>query len=218
MAGQIDLSRDATTGLWTLAPKAGRNWGSPVTPESLRREAVAQTLNYRRLNWIGSGQAFEITFDVINVRGEDNVDGLMQAFVADVSNVREFIFQWPQRIGETATGTDGGLIAARSIAGDTEVVFNSVVPPPSVGRLLNFGDYDVRYNKLHVVEAAPVGPQTANYRVRINPPLYRQVNVPDVIHAHQPRTRALFLTKPALPTEDSVVFRTTLTVREQPPA
>ena len=215
MAGMIDISRDATTGLWTLAPKADRNWGSPVIPESLRREAVGQTLNYRRLSWIGSGQAFEVTFDVVNIRGEDNIDGLMQAFVADVSNVREFIFQWPQRIN--GTGTDGGLIAARSIAGDNEVVFNAVVPPPSVGRLLNFGDYAVRYNKMHIVEEAPVGPQTANYRVRINPPLYRQVNIPDRINAHQPRTRALLLVKPSLPTASGVEFRATLTVREQPP-
>ena len=66
MAGMISLTRDSITRKWTLTPAPGRNYGSPVVPESIRREATAQTRNFRRLPWVGLAQVFEVTLSITN--------------------------------------------------------------------------------------------------------------------------------------------------------
>ena len=214
MAGQIDLSRDATTGLWTLKPKPGRNYGSPVVPESVRREAFAEVGNFHRYPWVGAGQVWQVTIEVINVRGEDNIDGLFQAFIADVSTVREFIFEWPQRIGGTGTDGSAGSVAVDAETNDNELTFTADVPPPSVGRLINFGNEP---SKIYSVQYAPIGDQTNSYIVGINPSLIEDISMGTRINAFKPQTRAVLLNKPQLPTNESIVFATTLNIREQPP-
>lgn len=212
MAGMLSVTRDAASGIWTLAPAAGRDWVSPVIPESIRREGKVETLNLRRHGWRGQAQAWEVTVSIINVRNEDNIDGLFGAMVTDVSDIKPFIFQWPQV--QEGTGTDGGALAAAGVVGDNEMTFASVVPPPSVGRLVNFAPL----GKLYQVQYAPTGDQAANYTVGIEPRLTHAVRSTQLIRALQPKTMAYFLEKPTLPTNRSIVFETTFTVREQPPA
>ena len=203
---QLEITR-SNAGVWSIAPRTGRNWSSPVVPRSI--EPVYGDIG-ADLDFAGArsaSQRFEIDVNVHNTRNIGNMAGLLRAFITRVSTVDRFLFAWPQPMGNDVV-TAAPRLSANAAAGAFEVRCSASTPPP-VGNLIQFETN----GKLHLVEYAPVGRQTAAWTLGVYPRLPKAAASGArlvVVPVGYARLAAL----PEQVWRDSIVLSARLTVRE----
>ena len=202
---------------WSVAPRPGRNWRTPVKVDSIRRvygggDDVGADFEAA----YASKHRFQATVNVINVRGFSGMDGLLQAMFDEVSTKEPFTFRWPQHMGTEHSGA-ALEVAVDGKVGDVEVQVKATRSqprnPPVAGGLIQFGVHNGR-RQLHRVGLVPTGQQTARFRVGVYPALTEAVPADTGIIVDTVAGQARFQTRPSLTINNGVVAEAVLVARE----
>ena len=201
-SSQLVVTR-AANATWTLRPREGRAYKTPVSYESLRRVYGAESVNFTYAGKFGGAQRFQVSVDVINARGLSGMDGALQAMIDEVDVVQRFLFAWPQPLNANVasnqtTGATAGAVgdASMQLAAGAEMAQGRMVQFEANGKLHRVVNYasSTRLMRFFPALTKAVAPGTT---VLVNPVGY-----------------ARFASKPTIILNRGIVLESTLVVRE----
>ena len=206
-SSQLEIER-AGDGVWTIQPRTGRNWTTPVSVESIQTDYGSNTLALDYSGKTGASQRFQFTASIWNARGLSDMDGLLQAMFDEVRVDKRFKTAWPQPLGPASATAARTSANAAAGAGSVRMRAGDAV---KVGRLVQFE----ANGKLHRVVSAPTGRQTAVWTMGVFPALTKAVASGSAL-VTAPVGWVRFTGQPLLTTTGSIVLEATVTMREAP--
>ena len=205
-SGMLIVER-AANGTWSVKPRTGRAYGTPVQFESIRRSYGGELLSNDFSGRFGESQRFQTSVRVVNTRGLSNMDGALQAMVDEVGIVNRFVFEWPQPLTDATVPTAARLSANAAVgANSVRMRAGDAVP---VGRLVQFESG----GKLHRVVSAPEGRQTAVWSMGIFPSLTKAAAGGTTVELTA-ESMVRLQAPPQLVVNRGIVLETTFVVRE----
>ena len=209
--GQLLVER-SSGGTWSLRPRDGRNWSSPVSgPESIRTIYGGVSLDHDFGGAAGASHRFRTTVNVFNISGFSGMDGRLMAMVNDVDILERFLFRWPQPLGTDYDAASEPRLSANAAVGDNTLRLRAS-EAPAAGRLIQLE----ANGQVHQVTSAPDGRQTAAYSVVVNPAVTKAASAGGAVTVKETEGYARFVARPVPVTSNSQVFRAALVVQEAP--
>lgn len=204
-AAHLSLTR-SSSGVWTMAPIAGRNYESPVTVEPVQTEygAVLRNLDFAGVK--GASQRFRATVSIYNFNGTDGMDGRLQALFDETGVSGSFMFQWPMPLGAFPSASEAVATGAASGAAGSKTLNATFSEAPKVGALIRVGHAN-SVVKLYRVAAV------AGRRISLASPLIAAESA-GVATGTNVVTKARFVEKPLLTTTRSQTLAATIVVQE----
>ena len=203
-SGQLVIAR-SNAGVWSIRPRTGRSYSSPVAATSIRKVYGTYDINNDFIGKFGTSQRFQQTVNIFNVRGLSGMDGLLQAMIDEVDVLGRFSWRWAQMLG---TDSDDATLSANADEGAVSVTC-AAGTPIKPGRLIQFEDN----GKLHRVSFSPATTQQAAYTMGIFPALTKDAASGDTVKTDVD-SLCRFAEPPSPTTSRSIILSATLVIRE----
>lgn len=204
---QLIVTR-SQAGVWSIRPRSGRNYRTPVVPKSYRPVYGSNTLDLEFSGYRSASQRYQVTLGVINARGMDEMDGHLTSLVDECDTLKRFIIRWPQ-LANTSNGVATATVNTLANIGAGSLMFRSGTTAPRVGRLIQFE----QYGKLYRVQFAPSGAQSAAYSVGVYPNLIKAVPANATVN-NDVDGYVRLVQSPAITMSNGILYEMTMFVRE----